>query len=76
MTGAAGYSGELLLALHLLVVAYGVPTGWQFQVLGEKFMEVFLQQVCVAVLGSMRPDALGYTMVYGIINLISFAGRG
>src|SRR4051812_3671653 len=41
----------------------------------SRFMEVFLQQIINGlVLGSMYAlIALGYTMVYGIINLINFA---
>jgi branched-chain amino acid transport system permease protein len=41
----------------------------------EKFMDIFIQQVINGlVLGSMYAlIALGYTMVYGIINLINFA---
>ena len=42
---------------------------------GERFMEILLQQIINGlVLGSMYAlVALGYTMVYGIINLINFA---
>jgi hypothetical protein len=42
---------------------------------GEAFMDVLLQQIINGlVLGSMYAlVALGYTMVYGIINLINFA---
>jgi branched-chain amino acid transport system permease protein len=43
--------------------------------IGEKYMEILLQQIINGlVLGSMYAlVALGYTMVYGIINLINFA---
>jgi branched-chain amino acid transport system permease protein len=51
-----------------------LPSYWLF-VFGEQFMDILLQQTINGlVLGSMYAlVALGYTMVYGIINLINFA---
>jgi branched-chain amino acid transport system permease protein len=67
----------------LLVSPQGLPEPsvahlgmrWPVKKNGEHFMEILLQQIINGlVLGSMYAlVALGYTMVYGIINLINFA---
>lgn len=52
-----------------------MPVGFGLGVTEEKHLDTFIQQIINGlVLGSMYAlVALGYTMVYGIINLINFA---
>jgi branched-chain amino acid transport system permease protein len=66
--------GGLFVSLHESACIED-EAGRQFESNGEQVMEILLQQIINGlVLGSMYAlIALGYTMVYGIINLINFA---